>query len=320
MSDVINRDGILRTLSRGASTASAIFNEVEAHSLPDLMRDLRAMVEMGEIAVNRVGTTFFYRLTIASAATAAALAQTAFNERPPSVPAAPPVDRRKAKAGEKQTANVAHMPRPSKKKAVAPAREPQKRGPKRRDDSDPGRLVAAIDAHPWSTLSQLVAFSGIGSRKDVSPNEVTSGILYYLHRTGQIQRVGERHQYRFALKGCAVPPPKLLPVATSTSARGSLRPLNRNAPPRTAPSLRGTLDGMLVELNALGEVRLISSGHARLQWMCWLYPASGVMVSSNWRNDAREAVIDLRDRLAQLEGQLRTDPESTPEAAQAQAA
>lgn len=307
MSDVLHRDGVIRALAKGASTASALFNAIDSGSLPELMRDLRALVEMREIEVNRVGTTFFYYLPGASAPSAEAVAQTAFNERPPSKPVPQIAERRKARVVSK----------PEKPASAVSESTPRKR--KSRPDSDAAKLLAAIGSHPWERARRLVELSGITDRNTTKARDLVSSALTYLLRIQKVQRTGSMNRYRYALSDCTVPPPPA-PVALAPRPRRPIKAHHRNAVPRTSPSLRGTLDGMLVELNALGQVRLISSGHARLQWMCSLCSANGLMVSSNWRNDAREAVIDLRDRLAQLRSQQITELDSTPEAAQAQAA
>lgn len=315
MSDVHHRDAILDGLRYGARSAAQLFNGIPScESLPDLMRDLRAMVELRELQVLRLGTMLMYAVSGETPNAAPPPDLAPQPETPPEPVALRPVAEVVKVRAQKPPRTPVQRPGARQRLDGKPSR-----GRRLDPDCDAGNLVKVIGQHPWRSLAELAALSGMQPRGRANASELMASALCYLLRKGRVQRTGRKGAYRYALPDCTVsPPPAIEPGVPTRSERAAVR---ANQPPRTAPSLRHTLDGMLVELNRLGEVRLVSSGHARLNWMCWLMPANGVMVSSSWRNDAREAVADLVARLEQLRGRLLTErTEPQPDQAPARAA
>lgn len=283
----MHRDAILRDLSAGPMTAVQIFNRLDdCESLPDLMRELRAMVELRDIETHRLGTMIKYRLagTDADAAPVALPPPQVAVKPEPEAPAEP---RRRSKRSGTGT------PRPTARR-------------KKQDDSISGRLRNAIDLHPWKTCIELAELAGVAWRNMTPPSVRIASLLTQMVKYGHVQRVKGESGYRYALPGCTVSPP-----AAAPPSRTQVRAIAANQPPRATPGIRNTLEGMLVELNRQGEVRLTSSGHARLNWMCWITAPSGVMVSSAWRNCPREATVDLLQRLESLRRQPPAAAEST---------
>lgn len=317
MSDVHHRDAILDGLRYGARSAAQLFNGITScESLPDLMRDLRAMVELRELQVLRLGTTLMYAVSeeAPNAEPAPDPAPETAQESEPGLSAAPPMPEPcvvpKTAAARRRRRDRGNARPPSEKPRLGLPTNPE---------SNASKLVAVVAAHPWCSLAEIIAHIGGATAECETPYRRTAATLHSLVLRNKLQRVGRKHSFRYALPDCTLAPPEL--IAPLAPARRERDPVCANDPSGTAPSLRHTLDGMLVELNRLGEVRLVSSGHARLNWMCWLMPANGVMVSSSWRNDAREAVADLVARLEQLRGRLLTEPtEPKPDQAPARAA